>query len=130
MPETSTESPATAVVDPNTNRPSLVAGLASGAGSWIQKPLPRLPVTMPGTFVTASPSLGDTKPPPWMSWMRSGPGSPVPVPSPPGLAAPGVGAPAAKSVALLSVSAAADRCTENVLDAPVTGALSLITAVP
>jgi hypothetical protein len=117
----------------NTKIPSLVAALLSGVGSWIQKPrLPavRTPVTIPGTFVTASPSWGEIQPLPWMSWTRSGPGSPVPVPPPPAFAAAGVGAAAVKSAALLSVSAASVRCTEFVLDAPAIGVPSLIAAVP
>ena len=62
--------------------------------------------------------------------MRSGPGSPPPPPPPPALTAAGVGAAAAKSVALLSVSAASVRCSEFVLDAPAAGVPSLIAAVP
>ena len=70
-PDTSTESPtATPGDEVNTKIPSLVAALLSGVGSWIQKPLlpdVRTPVTMPGTFVTASPSWGETQLLPWMS---------------------------------------------------------------
>jgi hypothetical protein len=89
-------------------------------------------VTMPGTLVTCSPLCAASQLESWMSWMRSGPGSPSPVPPPPPptLVAPGVGAPEAKSPALLSLSAASLRCTESVLDAPVAGAVSLMTAVP
>ena len=88
---------------------------------------------MPGTLVTASPLWGETQLVPWMSWMRSGPGWPRrrhrrrELPS---LAAPGVGVPAVKSVALLSVSAALERATDWVLEAPVAGAVSLMAAVP
>src|ERR1700749_4792926 len=88
---------------------------------------------MPGTLVTASPLWGETKLVPWMSWMRSGPGWPVPpVPPPvlPSLAAPGVGVPAVKSLALSSLSGALERATDWGLEAPVAGAVSLIAAVP
>ena len=95
MPDTRTESPATTVgAEVKTKMPSLVAGLESGSGSWIQKPrlLPcfvRTPVTMPGTLVTCSPLCVASQPESWMSWMRSGPGSPSPVSSPQGLAGGG-----------------------------------------
>jgi hypothetical protein len=85
---------------------------------------------MPGTLVTCSLLCAASQLESWMSWMRSGPGSPSPVsPPPPALAAPGVGAPAAKSLALLSVSAASLRCTESLFEAPPIGAVSLMTAV-
>jgi hypothetical protein len=46
------------------------------------------------------------------------------------VAAPGVGVPAVKSVALSSLSGALERATDWVLEAPVAGAVSLIAAVP
>jgi hypothetical protein len=136
LPETRTESP-TATVGAElvkTNRPSLVAGLASGVGSWIQKPLEplvRTAVTMPGTLVTAWPFTGETQPAPWMSWMRSGPGCGVP-PPPPEPPAVGVGSPAVKSAPFWSVSAPeALRATEVVLLAAGASAEpSWTTAVP
>ena len=77
VPVTVTESP-TATFGAElvkTNTPSLVAGFASGAGSWTQKPLDepyvRTPVTMPGTSVTFWPAYGDIRVVPWMSWMRT-----------------------------------------------------------
>lgn len=100
--------------------------------SWIQKPrepLARTPVTTPGTPVTDVPSSGETRVVPWMSWIRTSPGSvgpgssgscPPPDVSP--LVLTGVGAPAARSAALSSVSASeAARATDAVADAPETG---------
>ncbi|CAM5269635.1 hypothetical protein SBADM41S_12359 [Streptomyces badius] len=108
-------------------------GSLSGAVSWIQKPrepLVRTPVTMPGTPVTAVPSSGETRVAPWMSWIRTSPGSvgpgssgswPPPDVSP--FALTGVGAPAERSAALSSVSASeAARATDAVAEAPGTGA--------
>ena len=146
MPETSTESP-TATVGAElvkTNRPSLVAGLSSGVGSWIQKPfepLVRTAVTMPGTLVTVSPLCGETQLAPWMSWMRSGPGVGPPSvgvgvgvgsPPPPAAAGVGVGAPPVKSAPFWSVSApAALRASEVVLVvAGASASPSCTTAVP
>src|ERR1700744_5202590 len=89
---------------------------------------------MPGTLVTASPLCGETQLVPWVSGRRSGRGgAPPPSPPPPelpSLAAPGVGVPAVKSVALSSLSGALERATDWVLEAPVAGAVSLIAAVP
>src|SRR2546429_7551611 len=77
--------------------PSLVAGFVSGVGSCIQKPLPSLAVTTPGTPVTLLPLNGDRCAVPWMSWIL------VP---PPLDELRGFGAVTVKSAALLSVSTA------------------------
>lgn len=64
VPVTVTESPTAALGAElvKTKTPSLVAGSASGVGSWYQKPLDepyvRTPVTMPGTSVTFVPARG------------------------------------------------------------------------
>src|SRR4249919_998851 len=69
VPSTNTSSPTFTVGAElvNTNRPSLVAGSASGVGSCIQKPLLRLAVTTPCTSATASPSSGERCAAPWIS---------------------------------------------------------------
>lgn len=58
-----------------TKTASLVAGSASGRGSWNQKPRDepkeRTAVTVPGTSVTCFPASGDIRVRPWMSWMRA-----------------------------------------------------------
>src|SRR6266508_928967 len=90
--------------------PSLVDGAASGVGSCIQKPVVVLAVTMPGTALTVVPRFGDRCAAPWMSWIRV---PPVPLL----VVVCGFGEPVVKSVLLLSLSAAAVRCTEVVFDA-------------
>lgn len=126
-----------------TKTPSPVRGSASGAVSWIQKPREpevRTAVTTPGTPVTALPSSGETRVVPWMSWIRTVPGS-VGLPGSPGSSPPpevspaaftGDGAAAVRSAALSSVSAnEAARATEAVAEAPFAGPLpSRTTAVP
>ncbi len=145
MPLTRTESPTATVgaAEPvYTKTPSLVRGSASGAVSWIQKPLEpvvRTAVTTPGTPVTALPSSGETRVMPWMSCTRTVPGS-VGSPGSPGSVPPdvspaaltGVGAAADRSAALSSVSASEDaRATAAVAEAPVAGPLpSRTTAEP
>ncbi len=81
VPATVTASPALTVggVWVKTNRPSLVAGSASGSGSWNQNPLLLTAVTTPGTLDTGLPASGERCALPWISWMRafgagSGPG--------------------------------------------------------
>ena len=71
-PETVTAVPAVTVGwdDVNTKMPSDVAGLSSGWGSCIQKPLLRTAVTTPGTKDVRCPASGDRCAAPWMSWIR------------------------------------------------------------
>lgn len=77
VPVTVTASPTTAVgaVRVNTNRPSLVAGSASGLGSVNQKPVAEAAVTMPGTSAALTPTFGDRCAAPCRSWIRR-PGTP------------------------------------------------------
>src|SRR2546423_5611507 len=77
--------------------PSLVAGLVSGFGSCIQKPLLSLAVTMPGMPVTALPRYGERWPVLWISWIRR---------LAPEAESRGFGAVTVKSAALSSVSVA------------------------
>jgi hypothetical protein len=96
-------------------------------------PVARMPVTMPGTLVTGWPFWGEIQLAPWMSWMRSGPGSvpPPPPPPEPTFGAPGVGASTVKSTPLLSLSAALVRWADVVLlGAGASAAPSWTTAVP
>src|SRR5262249_37848317 len=98
-----------------TKMASEVAGSASGSGSWRKKPLPVRAVTMPATLATAWPTFGERWAAPWISGMRTGggvgggggeggggAGGEGEGDTPPLLR--GVGAPAVKSAALLSVS--------------------------
>ena len=131
VPVTVTASPTAAVgaVRVNTNRPSLVAGSASGVGSWNQKPLVETVVTTPGTSATLTPACGETCAAPWMSWMRR-PGTPG---SGGGVVLPvlrGFGSPTAKSAALLSVSGPSPRRSAVVLDRPGAAAVSKSLAAP
>src|SRR4051794_11107696 len=85
---------------------------------------------MPGTLLTVCPFCGEIQDVPWMSWMRSGPGS---SPPPPSLVPEfvGVGADELKSVELSSVSAPlAARWVDVVLAVAGAGEPSRITAVP
>ena len=87
----------------NTKSPSEVALLASGVGSWIQKPRATAgfsAVTMP-VVVTSWPFFGETCVAPWISPISKvgGGGGVGPLPL-----FCGAGAPTVKSAALLSVS--------------------------
>ena len=132
VPVTVTASPTAGLlpVEPvKTNRPSLVAGSASGAGSWNQKPVGPTAVTTPGTSAALTPTRGDTCDAPCRSWIRS-PGTPG---SGGGGVLPvlrGFGVPAAKSAALLSVSGPSPRRSAVVLDRPGAAAVSKSFAVP
>ncbi len=50
---------------------SEVASLESGSGSWIQKPLPDVTVTIPVVF-SVLPARGERCAAPWMSWIGTG----------------------------------------------------------
>lgn len=141
MPVAVTASPtATAgLVEPvNTNRPSLVRGSLSGAGSVSQKPRDepkvRVAVTTPVTPLTFWSFSGESRVVPWMSWIFAGvPGSPGPVPPP--VVSPaalvGVGSPTVKSAALSSVSArVVPRATDVALVGAAVGLPSRTVAAP
>ncbi len=111
-----------------TNRPSLVAGSASGCGSWNQNPLPPLAVTTPVTLATSLPFIGDRCAEPWMSWILASTGS-----GSGGVEVSvfGDGLTAANSVLLLSVSAVGTlRVADVVFDRPGAAAVSKSLAVP
>ncbi len=125
VPVTVTASPTATVgaVRVKTNRPSLVAGSASGVGSWNQKPLLADRGDHAGHLGDLDAGLRRACAAPWMSWMRrpgtpgSGGGAVLPV-------LRGFGAPAAKSAALLSVSGPSPRRAAVVLDRAGGGAVS------
>src|SRR2546423_6403806 len=103
VPATLTESPlwTPGALLVKTNSPSLVAGSVSGAGSSIQNPFLPTAVTTP-VVMTAVPASGERCAAPWISWIAlvgGGGGGGPPEPR-------GVGAPAGKSAAVLSVSVA------------------------
>lgn len=111
-----------------TNRPSLVAGLSSGCGSWNQKPLPLFAMTTPVTLPTTLPASGDRCAAPWTSWILASIGSGsggVEV------SAFGVGAPSANSVPLLSASVVGTlRVSDVVFDVPGAALVSKSLAAP
>jgi hypothetical protein len=130
VPWTVTASPtATVGAEPvKTNRPSLVAGLSSGCGSWNHKPLPLLAITTPVTLPTSLPLSGDRCAAPWMSWILASIGS----------AGGGVlvstfgdGATSANSAPLLSASAVGTlRVADVVFEVPGAATVSKSLAAP
>jgi hypothetical protein len=93
---------------------------------------------MPGTFVTFVPTSEETRPLPWMSWIRCGPGvgsSGVPGSSPAVTVVPAefvaFGTPEVKSAALLSVSIIAPvRASAVELLRPGAAAVSTFAVAP